>query len=173
MSHIRPGADEYAPYYHRYIEKVRDGDVIEILREQSDAIRGLFARVPVERGRFAYAAGKWTLNEVMLHVADTERVFAYRALRIARADTTPLSGFEQDDWVPVSGASDRPLHSIVEEFVAVRAATVALFHALPEAAWARRGTASDKPVTVRALAWMIAGHSLHHEGIIREKYLQP
>jgi hypothetical protein len=173
MPHPRPAPDEYAPFYETYIAKVRDGDIVKILSEQSDAIRGLFARVPEDRGHFAYAPGKWTLNEMLLHVIDTERVFAYRALRIARGDTMPLAGFEQDQWVPLSGANKRALHSIVDEFVVVRAATVALFRGLPVDAWNRRGTASGFSVSVRALAFKCAGHALHHEGLIREKYLLP
>jgi hypothetical protein len=171
MPSQRPAADEYAPYYEKYIAKVRDGEILEILAEQSDAILGLFARVPDDRGLFAYAPGKWTLGESLQHVVDTERVFTYRALRIARGDTTPLPGFEQDDWVPLSGASARPLPAIVDEFVTVRAATVALFSGLPNEAWDRRGTASGFSVSVRALAFKCAGHALHHEGIFREKYL--
>ena len=142
MTSQRPAADEYAPYYEKYISRVRDGDIIDILREQGEAVRGLLARVRPERGHFAYGPGKWTLNEVLLHMCDTERVFTYRALRIARGDTVALHGFEQNDWAPLSGANHRTLASIVEEFVAVR-----------------------------ALAWKCAGHGLHHEGIIREKYL--
>lgn len=172
MTYPRPAADEYAPHYATYIARVRDGDILQILTEQSDAIRGLFARVPNDRGHFAYAPGKWTLNEVLLHVIDTERVFGYRALRIARGDTIPLHSFEQDDWVPQSGANKRALRSIVDEFVMVRAATVALFRGLPVDAWSRRGTASGFTVTVRALAFKCAGHALHHEGLIREKYLE-
>jgi hypothetical protein len=167
----RPSSDEYAPYYHAYISRVGDGDIIDILREQGEALRGLFARVPAERGAFAYAPGKWTLSEMLLHVVDTERVFSYRALRIARGDTVPLHGFEQNDWVPLSGAADRSLASIVSEFATVRAATVALFTGLPAAAWDRRGSASGFTVSVRALAFKCAGHALHHEGIVREKYL--
>jgi hypothetical protein len=171
MLHKRPAADEYAPYYETYIGKVKDGEIVDILAEQSDALRGLFARVPQEKGLFAYAPGKWTLNESLLHVADTERVFSHRALRIGRGDRTPLPGFEHNDWVPLSGANARTLASIVEEFTAVRAATLALFRALPDDAWDRRGTASGFSVSVRALAFKCAGHALHHEGIIREKYL--
>jgi hypothetical protein len=169
--HQRPASDEYAAYYESYISKVRDGDILDILREQGEALRGLFARVPAERGAYAYGPGKWTLSEMLLHVVDTERVFSYRALRIARGDTVALHGFEQNDWVPLSGADDRTLASIVDEFVAVRAATIALFTGLPPAAWDRRGTASGQPVSVRALAFKCAGHALHHEGIIRERYL--
>jgi hypothetical protein len=168
----RPTPDEYAPYYEKYISKVRDGEIVEILAEQSEALRGLFSRVPDERGQFSYAPGKWTLNESLLHVIDTERVFAYRALRIARGDTIPLHGFEQDDWVPLSGANDRRLASLVQEFVTVRSATIELFLGLPGDAWNRRGTASGHAVSVRALAFKCAGHALHHEGIIRERYLE-
>jgi hypothetical protein len=171
MPTTRPASDEYAPYYDKYISRVRDGDIMEILAEQSDALRGLFARVQPERGGFAYAPGKWTLSESLQHVVDTERVFTYRALRIARGDTVALHGFEQNDWVPLSGAGVRTLASIVEEFTTVRAATIALFRGLPAEAWARRGTASGFPVSVRALAFKCAGHALHHEGIFREKYL--
>jgi hypothetical protein len=171
MPSQRPAPDEYAPYYEKYIAKVRDGEILDILIEQADAIRGLFARVPPERGHFAYAPGKWTLSEAMQHVVDTERVFSYRALRIARGDTLNLPGFEQNDWVPVSGANARALAMIIEEFTAVRAATVALFRGLPAESWDRRGSASGYPVSVRALAFKCAGHALHHEGIVREKYL--
>ena len=171
MPNIRPTPDEYAPYYHRYIEQLRDGDVQELLREQSEAFRGLLARVHPERGRYAYAPGKWTLNEVVLHISDAERVFAYRALRIARGDTVSLHGFDENAWAPASGANDRTLVSLVEEFVAVRAATIALFRGLSREMWSKRGTASEKPVTVRALAWIACGHALHHEGIIRDRYL--
>lgn len=171
MTSQRPAADEYAPYYERYISRVANGDIVQILREQSDALRGLFARVPAERGAYAYAPGKWTLNEALQHLIDAERVFTYRAVRIARGDQTPLPGFEQNDWVPLSGANSRTLASIVDEFGAVRGSTVALFSGLPAEAWSRRGTASGFEVTVRALAFKCAGHALHHEGIFREKYL--
>lgn len=171
MPSQRPAADEYAPYYEKYISRVRDGEILDILSEQSDALRGLFARVDDDRGHFAYAPGKWTLNESLQHVVDTERVFTYRALRIARGDSTPLPGFEQDEWVPNSGAMARTLREIVNEFVTVRASTLALFGGLPNEAWDRRGTASGFPVSVRALAFKCAGHALHHEGIFREKYL--
>jgi hypothetical protein len=127
--------------------------------------------VPDARGHIAYAPGKWTLNESLQHVVDAERVFTYRALRIGRGDITPLPGFEQDDWVPLSGANNRRLSEIVDEFTAVRASTIALFGGLPSEAWDRRGTASGHPVSVRALAFKCAGHALHHEGIFREKYL--
>jgi len=168
---IRPASDEYAPYYEKYIAKVAEGDILKILTAQGDEVRALFANIPADRAQFAYAPGKWTLSESLLHVIDTERVFAYRALRIGRGDVTPLAGFEQNDWVPLSGANDRGLSSLLDEFSAARAATVALFSGLPADAWARRGTASNYPVTVRALAFKCAGHCQHHVSLFRERYL--
>jgi|SRR5690606_19815120 len=171
MTFLRPAADEYAPYYATYVSKVADADILDVLREQGEAFRGLFARVADEKRLFAYAPGKWTLAEAIQHVTDTERVFAYRALRVARGDTIALPGFDQDNWVPTSQANERSLASLVDEFTAVRAASVTLFGGLPATAWDRRGTASDKAVSVRGQAYILAGHALHHEGIIRERYL--
>jgi hypothetical protein len=171
MPTLRPAADEFAPYYAPYVAHVADGDILTILREQADAFRGLFARVPDEFRLYAYAEGKWTLSEVVQHINDTERVFAYRALRIARGDTLALPGFDQDAWVPESAANDRSLASLIEEFTAIRSASITLFAGLPASAWDRRGTASNNPVSVRGQAFILAGHALHHEGIIRERYL--
>lgn len=171
MTFLRPAADEFAAYYAPYVSKVADADIIDVLREQGEAFRGLFARVDDTQRLFAYAEGKWTLAEAIQHISDTERVFAYRALRVARGDTLSLPGFEQDAWIPTSEANSRSLQSLVEEFTAIRAASVALFTGFPASAWDRRGTASDHPVSVRGLAFILAGHALHHEGIIRERYL--
>lgn len=171
MPQLRPAADEFASYYAAYVAQVPTADVIAVLREQDDAFRGLFARVPDELRLYSYAEGKWTIAESIQHVTDTERVFAYRALRIARGDTISLPGFDQDAWVPTSEANERSLASLVEEFTAVRAATIALLAGLPATAWDRRGIASGHPVSVRGLAFITAGHALHHEGILRERYL--
>ena len=171
MAYPRPAADEYAPYYETYIARVRDGDIIKILAEQSDAMRGLFARVPNDRGQFAYAPGKWTLKEVLLHCADAERISAYRALRIARGDATDLPGWDEKAYAPASGATARSFGSLLDELESVRDATVTLFEGLPAAAWTRRGTANGAGVSVRALAWITAGHLLHHLAIVQERYL--
>jgi hypothetical protein len=168
----RPAADEFAPYYASYIALVPEGDLLATLRAQADTYRALFADVPDERRSLRYAPGKWSLAESLLHVTDTERVFAYRALRIARGDaTTPLPGFDQDAWVPASMADARSLADLVDEFVAVRQATLALLTGLPDAAWDRRGIASNATVSVRALAFMIAGHAAHHAQLFRDHYL--
>lgn len=167
----RPDADEFAPYYAGYIALVPEGDLLTTLRAQADAYRALFTDVPDQRRTLRYAPGKWSLAESLLHVTDTERVFAYRALRIARGDATPLPGFDQDAWVPASAADQRSLASLVDEFVAVRQATLALLAGLSDEAWDRRGTASNATVSVRALAFMIAGHAAHHAQLFRDHYL--
>ena len=131
----------------------------------------MLSGVSDEKARKAYGAGKWTLKEALLHMTDTERVFSYRLLRIARGDTTPLPGFEQDEWVPNSGANIRSVASLLLEYASVRAGTLQLMDSLEPSAWARRGTASDKPVSARALAYICAGHERHHQRILRERYL--
>ncbi len=174
MSHpasVRPAADEHAPYYGNYISQVADGDIRATLRAQTAPMLALLRAIPESLGEHRYGPGKWTLKESLLHVTDAERVFSYRLLRIARADTTPLPGFDQDVWVPNCDVAGRTVASLVDEFAAVRAATLALVDSLSEAAWTRRGTASDKEVSVRALVWIIVGHSEHHIKIFREKYL--
>lgn len=167
----RPAADEYNAYYDRYITKVPDGDIVQQLVKQVSSTIKLLQSIPESKGDHRYAEGKWSVKEAVLHVVDAERIFAYRALRIARGDKTPLPGFEQDDYVPFSRAGERTLHDIAEELWSVRLATVALFTHLDEEALSRRGTASNHPVTPRALAYIIAGHELHHVQILRERYL--
>jgi hypothetical protein len=167
----RPDPGEHDEYYARYIATVPDGDLLSMLEAQGRETAGVLRGVPEARGDFAYAPGKWTLKEVVGHVSDTERVFSYRALRIARGDETPLASFDQNAWTPQSGARARTLADLVDELEAVRRATLALLAHLPAQAPLRRGTASGKGITVRALAWIIAGHERHHLGIIRERYL--
>ncbi len=167
---IRPGADEHAPYYGGYIGVVPDGDVIETLRASGAEFAAWVRGRTEAQGRASYEAGKWTVNEVALHVIDAERVFTYRLLRIARGDGTPLPGFEQDDWIAPSRANERTPASLADEFEAVRASTIALLAALPTEGWLRAGTASGKAVTARALAWITAGHAIHHLRILRERY---
>lgn len=166
----RPAADEFAPYYNTYISLVPEGDVRDHLRTQLHETIAMLSGVSDERASRAYGPGKWTLKEVVLHMCDAERVFCYRLLRIARGDATPLPGFEQDEWVPHSGANARSLPSLLLEFAAIRAATLQLMDNVEPAAWARRGIASDKPVSARGLAYICAGHERHHQRILRERY---
>ena len=166
----RPQPGEYAPYYDRYISLVQGEDILDTLDQQRRQTMLLLSGRNDEDGDFRYAPGKWSAKEVLGHVCDTERIFAYRALRIARADATPVEGFEQDDYVRNGPFAQRPLADLVEDFIAVRRATLSLLRNLDEAAWSRRGIANNNEVTVRALAYTIAGHELHHLRILEEKY---
>jgi len=165
----RPKSNEYAPYYDKYISLVPEGDILVTLEKQLPATLALLAR-PESDGDIRYAPGKWSVKESLGHVIDAERVFSYRALRISRNDKTPLAGFEQDDYVKYGPFGRCTLASLVDEFASVRKATVGLFRALDDAGWTRRGVASNNEVTVRALAYMIAGHELHHRRLFQEKY---
>lgn len=166
----RPTSAETAPYYQGYIDLVPDGDIVEQLADQGDRTRRALEALRQERGLEAYAEGKWSVNELVLHLADTERMFAYRALAFARRDRAALPGMDQDQWNRASGANDRPLANIVEELAAVRVATVALFGGMDPAVGVEVGEASGARFTVRSLAWIIAGHELHHLGVLRERY---
>ena len=166
----RPEPTEYADFYANYVSKVPGSDVLGVLESQRLQMLQMFAGRSERDGSFRYAPGKWTVKEVLGHIADTERIFAYRALRIARGDQTPLPGFEQDDYVRSGAFGDRTLAGLAEEFGAVRPASVSLLRSFNEEAWSRRGMASQKEVTVRALGFMIAGHQIHHRMILEERY---
>lgn len=170
QAHARPNADEYAPHYHTYVSLVKTDDVLGALESQRLQMSQLLAARSEREGNFRYAAGKWSVKEVVGHVNDAERIFSYRALRIARGDATPLASFEQDDYILAGNFGERTLADLAEEFLAVRAATLALFRSLNDEAWGRRGIASQKEVTTRAMAYIIAGHELHHRGILVERY---
>jgi hypothetical protein len=163
----RPQPDEYAPYYAGYVGKVPDGDPFAQLARTAEETRRLFDAIGEERAGQPYAPGKWSVKDVVTHLADTERIMAYRALRIARGDTTPLPGFEQDDYVRAAGANRRPLSDLLAELSAVRIGSFALFTALPPEAFDRRGTASGYGVSVRALLYIILGHEEHHRRLLR------
>jgi hypothetical protein len=166
----RPEPGEYAPYYDRYISLISGTDILGTLDAQRRQTMLLLSGRDESEGDFRYAPDKWSAKEVLGHVCDTERIFAYRALRIARADQTPMEGFEQDDYVKNGPFGRAPLAEIIEDYIAVRRATLTLLRNLDEEAWGRRGVASKYEVTVRALAYMIAGHELHHRRILEEKY---
>jgi hypothetical protein len=166
----RPEAGEYAPFYQGYIALVSGDDVVGALESQRLHTMQVLSARSEREGNFRYAADRWSVKEVVGHLADSERVFAYRAMRIARGDQTPLSGFEQDDYVKSGGFGERRLTDLAEEFAAVRSGTIALFRSLNEAAWTRRGVANKAEVSVRALAFITAGHELHHQRILEERY---
>jgi hypothetical protein len=167
----RPQPGEYAPYYERYVALVRGEEILDVLDQQRRETMLLLSARDEADGDFRYAPGKWSAKEVLGHVCDTERVFAYRALRISRADATPLEGFEQDDYVRNGPFANHPLTDAIEDFIAVRRATLSLLRNLDEQAWMRRGIANKNEVSVRGLAYIIAGHELHHRAILEEKYL--
>jgi hypothetical protein len=174
---FRPQPGEYAPYYDRYISLVANNNdsalgILAALDEQRRQTLLLLSGRTEDDGNLRYTPEKWSLKEVIGHLNDTERVFAYRALRIARGDATPMQGFEQDDYVRNGPFAHGSLAGLIEDYIAVRRATISLFRNLDEADWTRRGVANKSEVTVRALAYIIAGHELHHRRIIEEKYLQ-
>jgi hypothetical protein len=166
-----PDHSDYAPYWGRYISLVDGKDVIRALEQQGPETVAMLSGLTEQQGAYRYAPEKWSLKEVLGHITDSERVFAYRTLRIARNDPTPLPGFEQDDYVHAAMFGSRALPALLDEFAAVRQASLLLFRSLDADAWMRRGVADHKDVSVRALAYIIAGHELHHRKIIQEKYL--
>ena len=170
MKNSRPDPSEHAPYHQQYISLVAGTDVLAVLETQRVQTLQLFAGRSERDGNFRYQPGKWTVKEVVGHMTDTERIFAYRALCIARGERASLPGFEQDDYVRAAGFGDRSLASLVEEFSAVRNATLALFRSLSDEAWLRRGVANNYELTVRAVAFITAGHELHHRKILEECY---
>jgi len=167
----RPDRTEYDPDFGKYISLVPDGDIVALLSSQVENTLALLRTVPEEKAGHAYAPGKWSIKEVLGHVVDAERIFAYRALRIGRNDKTPLAGFEQDDYVANTNFNARTLGSVMEEFEAVRRATVQLFKHFTGEEWQRRGTANDKEITTRAVAYNIAGHERHHVDVLKSRYL--
>ncbi len=174
MKHLsvgRPEKSEYAFYYEAYISLVEGNDVIARLEAQILETSALLEGVSEVTGTFRYAEGKWSVKELIGHIIDTERIMAYRALRIARNDQTPIEGFEQEPYIENSNFDDRNMNSLIEEFGALRRSNIIMFNNFAETAWMRMGTASENPVSARALAYIIAGHELHHIKILRERYL--
>ena len=169
----RPDPAEIAPHAKIYVDLVPGTDVLKLLAEQVGQTTSLVRAMGEKRaGEFAYAPGKWTPKQIVGHLSDTERIFTYRALRIARQDKTPLPGFEQDDYVEASGANDRTLDDLLNEFRMVRESSLALFGSLPLNAWARKGRVSDWELSVRGIAFTASGHELHHFKILQERYAQ-
>ena len=166
----RPAPDEYAPSFRSYIDCVPDGDILATLQARGAAVRATFAAVDEQQGAYHYAKDKWTVRRVLQHVVDGERMFAYRALCIARGETASLPGFDENLYAANDGSDERRLAAIVDEFAAVRAATLALFGGFGPVAWQRRGTANGNPASVRSLAWIIAGHELHHSAVLAARY---
>ncbi len=171
MTQKRPQEGDYALYYQKYVALVPSGDFLEILHEQRRELIDLLTPLTEAQAEFRYAPGKWSIKEVIGHISDAERIFAYRLLRIARGDTTPLASFEQDPYIRNGNFSARKLSDLLQEFSVVRESTICLIRSLDDAAWLRRGTASQKEVSVLALAFIIAGHDRHHRMALEKQYL--
>ncbi len=167
----RPEPSEHTPYFGRYIALAPGDDLLRAYDSETEATRALLTSISEEGSLRRYAPDKWSIREALLHVIDTERIFGYRALRFARGDATPLEGFEQDDLVPQCGADARTWKSLLAEHAAVRASTRALFESLEPAAFDRAGLAGGNRFSVRAIAWAIVGHEIHHRNVLRERYL--
>lgn len=167
----RPEPGEYASGYERYISLVPDEDLVKTLERQGAETLALLRALGEEKGAHRYEPGKWSVKQLVGHINDGERLFSYRALAFARGDSQPLPGMEQEEWMAGADFDARTLSDLADEFEAVRSATLHLFRHLPPEAWARRGSASGSEVTVRALAYVIAGHEAHHVRVLRERYL--
>lgn len=167
----KPEETEYLPYYSKYVSLVPDGDIVSVMSKQLNETLSLLRSIPESQAGFRYAPDKWSIKELVGHVIDSERIFSYRALRFARNDKTPLPGYEQDDYIRNASFDDYPLDDLASELESVRQSTLFLFKHLDEEAWTRKGVANESEASVRALAYIIAGHELHHRGILRSRYL--
>jgi len=168
---MKPEANEYAPYYGRYIDLVLEEEMVGAAERQESETAALLAGIGEEKGAYRYAPDKWSIKEVVGHVTDAERVFAYRVMAIARGEQQPLPGFDEKEWMRYAGFDARPFADVVEDLTATRRATLALLRSLPADAWTRTGTASGNPVSARAVAYTLLGHERHHVRVLRERYL--
>ncbi len=166
----RPPQSEYAPFYAGYVALVPETDVLAVLEGQVDAIRGALASVPAARENYRYAEGKWSIRQVLGHLIDAERVFGYRAFCFSRGEEAPLPSFDENRYVGAARADSIPLAELLAELALVRQGNLVVLRRLDAREWARVGTASGQPVTVRALAWIMAGHPRHHMDVLRERY---
>ena len=167
----RPQDGDYAPFYANYINLVEGDAILTSLNNSKANGINILKEIPEDKWLFRYQEGKWTVKEMIVHLIDAERVFAYRALRVGRGDQTPLPGFAENEYVPNSNANQRSIVSIMEEFDAIRGATLALFNNFSTEMWNRRGVASNTPITSLALAYIICGHQIHHFQILKSRYL--
>ena len=167
----RPEKNEYNEYYETYVSLVPEREIVPALENQIAEIGDIFAAISEEKGAYSYDEGKWTIKQLLGHLIDTEKIFAYRALRIARADKTPIEGFEQDGYIENGNFNKCKLSDLTEEFVLLRRVNLYFFRNLDDGAWLRTGTASGFPFSVRALAYISAGHVRHHLNVLKTRYL--
>ena len=167
---MRPEVNEYPEYFHKYVSLVPEEDVFAALDPQAAQIEALVARIPVDKETFAYAPGKWSVREMLGHIGDAERVFAYRALTFSRFDAVSLPGFDEVTWTPHGHFASVPLRELAGEFALLRSANLQMLRRFDAAQWSAAGKGDNKPITVRALAYVMAGHIRHHLGILRDRY---
>jgi uncharacterized damage-inducible protein DinB len=167
---MRPDSSEYGTYFGNYIGNVPEDDVLAALESQRDETHRFLAAIPEDRASYRYAAGKWSIREVVGHFTDAERIFAYRAMAIARGERQSLPGFDENLYVENAGFESRSLRELTDAYLAVRNASLTLFRQLSAQAWDRHGTANNNPLSVRALAYITVGHERHHLRILRERY---
>ncbi len=167
---MRPQEGDYAPYYGSYIALVKGNDVIDALEKSNVSTQAFLKTIPEAKGNFAYAEGKWSVKQVLLHLADSERVFTYRALSIGRGDTISLPGFDENIWADNSAPEKRTIADVAEEFSLARKNTIHLFKTFDKETLSRKGVANNNPVSVLALGFMIAGHEIHHMNVLKERY---
>lgn len=167
----RPEKTEYDRYYETYISLVPETEIVSTLENQLSEIQNFSAKISEEKGAFAYAEGKWTIKELIGHMIDSEKIFAYRALRIARADRTPIEGYEQDGYIENGNFDAYRLSDLIEELTLSRRSNISFFKNLNNAAWLRKGTANNAEISVRALAFIMVGHIRHHANILETRYL--
>lgn len=166
----RPAPEDLPAFYHGYVQQTSGADIIDAMRSALNRVHAAVSGMGEEAGAFRYAPGKWSVKEVLQHVIDCERIFAYRALRFARKDHIELPGFEENEYAPASMADRRSLHDLVHELELVRSTSIVLFQSFPDEGLDQKGIANGKPITVRAIGWVIAGHCDHHTRIITERY---
>ncbi len=166
----QPARSEYADDYHGYVQSAPAGEIVQVLRDQRESTLQVFEQISPDKGTYRYADGKWSINELIGHMLDTEWIFTYRALRFARGDTSPLVGMDQDEFVAGANFDGRELSSLIAEFAHMRAANVTLFESFDETVMQRGGTACDCPFTVRSILHTIAGHTQHHLDVLLERY---
>lgn len=170
MTNVDLKPNEYNAYYGTYINKTEGLSLRDDLKRSGEKTISFLNSIPLDKLEYRYAEGKWTIKEIIQHLMDAERIFAYRALRIARKDQTPLPGFEQDDYILPSQANKRSIDDLINEFKAIKSATVALFDSFSDEMLLSLGTASKNSISVRALGFIIMGHEIHHCNVIKERY---
>lgn len=168
---MRPEKTEYDPYYERYVSLVENDTILETLAAQPIKLNDLFSTMPEDKGAFRYAEGKWSIKELLGHLIDGERMFAYRLFRISRGDETPIEGFEQDGYIENANSNDRRFSDLLEEFSLLRRANMIFFKNLRDDGWSRVGTANNVRISVKALVYIMGGHIEHHLEILKERYL--